>query len=149
MVLSWQHNWLTILGNHLPVTDNIFSLNSPQVWDNNDISILARGDASESDMAQAVNRVKQLSGGMVVCVGNRILAEISLPIAGQISAQPMETIAGELHNIQQAAANLGCNFPDIRITLAVLSTPAIAHLRICEYGLFNLRQNEFVDLIVE
>ncbi|GAG76288.1 unnamed protein product, partial [marine sediment metagenome] len=88
------------------------------VWDCSDI--IAVG-ASESDMAQAVNRVKQLSGGMVVCAGNRILAEISLPVAGQISAQPMETIAGELHALQQAATNLGCNFPDIRITLAVLS----------------------------
>lgn len=116
------------------------------VWDCSDI--IAVG-ASESDMAQAVNRVRELGGGIVVCAGNRILAEISLPVAGIISAQPMETIAGELHNIQQAATNLGCNFPDIRITLAILSTPAIAHLRICEYGLFNLRQNKFVDLIVE
>ena len=114
-------------------------------WDCGDIIVVG---ASETDMAQAVNRVKELDGGMVVCAGSRILAEISLPVAGLISTQPMETIAGKLHVLQQAATNLGCNLPDIRITLAVLSTPAIAHLRICEYGLFNLRQNSFVDLIV-
>ena len=115
-------------------------------WDCSDIIVVG---ADETDMAQAVNRVRELDGGIVVCAGNKILAEISLPVAGLIPTQPMETIARKLRNIQQAATNLGCNFPDIRTTLAVLSTPAIAHLRICEYGLFNLRQNQFVDLIVE
>ncbi|HCP60088.1 MAG TPA: adenine deaminase, partial [Dehalococcoidia bacterium] len=63
--------------------------------------------------------------------------------------EPMETIARRLYSVQGAAAELGCTLPDIRITLAVLATPAIAHLRICEDGLFNLRENRFVDLIVD
>jgi hypothetical protein len=36
-----------------------------------------QGSRSEADMAQAVNRVKQLNGGIVVCAGNRILTEIA------------------------------------------------------------------------
>jgi adenine deaminase len=32
--------------------------------------------------------------------------------------------------------------------MAVLPTPAIPFLRICESGLFNLRENKFVELIV-
>jgi len=115
-------------------------------WDSCDIIVVG---ASDGDMAQAVNRLRELHGGIVVYAGNKILAEISLPVGGLSSPQPMETIAGNLHNIQQAATNLGCTLPDIYITLAILSTPAIAHLRICEHGLVNLRQNKFVDLIVE
>jgi len=115
------------------------------VWDCGDIIVVG---ADETDMAQAVNRIKELAGGMVVCAGNRILAEIALPVAGWISTQPMETIADKLHCIQQVATDLGGNFPDIRITLAVLPTPAIPFLRICEHGLVNLRDNRFVDLIV-
>ena len=115
------------------------------VWDCGDIIVVGAG---ETDMAQAVNKVKELDGGIVVCAGNRILAEISLPIAGTISTQPMETIAGEFHHIQQAATDLGCNLPDIRITLAVLTTLAIPFLRICEHGLVDVRQNRFIDLIV-
>ena len=114
-------------------------------WDCGDIIVVG---ADETDMAQAVNRVKELAGGMVVCAGNRILAEIALPVAGGISTEPMETIADKLYRVQQAATDLGCNFPDIRITLAVLPTPAIPFLRICEHGLVNLRDNRFVDLIV-
>ena len=116
------------------------------VWDCGDIIVVGAG---ETDMARAVNRVKEIGGGIVVCAGSRISAEISLPVAGLISTQPMETIAGKFHDIQQAAINLGCSWPDIRITLAVLSAPAIAHLRICECGLFSLRENRFVELIVD
>lgn len=115
------------------------------VWDCGDIIVVG---ADETDMAQAVNRVKELAGGIVVCAGGRILAEIALPVAGGISTQPMETIADKLHRIQQAATDLGCNLLDIRITLAVLPSPAIPFLRICEHGLVNLRDNRFVDLIV-
>jgi adenine deaminase len=122
------------------------AIGTSYVWDCGDIIVVG---ADETDMAQVINKIKQLNGGIVVCAGNRILAEIALPVAGAISTEPMETVASRLHEIQRAATDLGCNFPDIRTTLAVLSTPAIPFLRICEYGLFNLRQNQFVDLIVE
>jgi adenine deaminase len=115
------------------------------VWDCGDIIVVG---ADESDMAQAVNRVKELEGGMVVCAGGRILAEIAFPVAGGISTEPMETLADKLGRVQQAATDLGTSFPDIRLTLAVLPTAAIPFLRICEHGLVDLRQKEFVDLIV-
>ena len=118
---------------------------SSATWDCGDIIVVG---ADETDMAQAVNRLKELSGGIVVCAGNRILAEIALPVAGGVSTQPMETLASKLDDIQQVATELGSNLPDIRITLAVLPTPAIPFLRICESGLFDLKQNLFVDLIV-
>lgn len=116
------------------------------VWDMGGIIVVG---ASEADMAQAVNRVRQLKGGIVVCADGKVLAELPLPIAGLISRQPMETLAQELYAVQQAAANLGFPYPDLRTTLAVLTTPAIPFLRICEDGLFSIYQNDFVDLIVD
>ena len=110
--------------------------------------IIAVG-GSEADMALAVNRIRELQGGIVVCAGSKLLAEIAFPIGGLISLEPMESIAHKLYAIQQAAAELGCPLPDIRTTLATLTTPAIPFIRICESGLANLRQNRFVDLIVE
>jgi len=69
-------------------------------------------------------------------------------VAGEISTEPMEAIAGKLERIQRAAKDLGAKSTDIRLTMSVLPTPAIPFLRICESGLFNLRENRFVDLIV-
>jgi adenine deaminase len=114
-------------------------------WDCGDIVVVG---ADETDMAQAVNRIKELSGGVVVCAGKKILAEISFPVVGGISIEPMETVADKFYDIQQAATNLGGNFPDMRLTLAILTSPYIPFLRICEHGLVNLRDNRFVDLIV-
>jgi adenine deaminase len=115
------------------------------VWDCGDIMAVG---ANEADMARAVNRIKELGGGTVVCAGGKIVAEIALPVAGEISTEPMEAIAGKLERIQRAAEELGAKSTDIRLTMSVLPTPAIPFLRICESGLFNLRENRFVDLIV-
>ncbi len=115
------------------------------VWDCGDL--IAVG-ADEADMARAVNRIRGLGGGMVVCARGEILAEIPFPVAGEISTEPMEIIADKLRRIQKVASELGARSNDIRLTLSVLPTPAIPFLRICESGLFNLRENSFVELIV-
>ena len=114
-------------------------------WDCSDIIVVG---ANEADMAQAVNRLKELDGGFVVCADGKIPAEISLPFGGMLCTEPIETVAQKLRDIQQATEDLGCTLPDIRITLSILSTPAIPFFRICEHGLVDLRQNRFVDLIV-
>ncbi|UCG54551.1 MAG: hypothetical protein JSV32_08255 [Dehalococcoidia bacterium] len=118
---------------------------SSGAWDMSGIVVVG---ADESDMAQAVNRIKQLSGGLVVCAGGEILAETPMPIGGLISLKAMETLVQELNGVQHAAANLGFPYPDIRLTLNVLTSPAIAYLRISEDGLFDIRQNCFVDLVI-
>jgi adenine deaminase len=115
-------------------------------WDSGDLTVAG---ASEADMALAVNRIRELNGGVVVCLNGRILAEVGLPIGSIISDEPMEVLAEKLTRVQQAAAELGCTSPDIRTTLSVLPTPAIPYLRICESGLFNVRLNETVELVID
>jgi len=105
--------------------------------------------ASETDMAQAVNRIRELHGAIVVCADSKVVAEIALPIGGVISPEPMETIADKINKIQQAAARLGCTLPDIRDTMSFLGSEAIPFLRICEQGLIDLKQNRIVDLIAD
>ena len=116
------------------------------VWDTHNMTVVG---ASEADMAQAVDRIKEINGGIVICADGQILDEIALPIGGIFSQDTMEDLSQKLHDIQRTATSLGCTSPDIRLTLAVLSTAAIPFLRICEAGLVDLRQNKFVDLIVD
>ncbi len=118
---------------------------SSMAWDC--CAIVVAG-ASEADMAQAVNRIREMDGGTVVCAGGKILAEIALPVGGMISTQPAETVARQFHDIQQAAAGLGFPFPDMAVTLNVLTTPAIPFLRITEHGLVDIKTNSLVDLVV-
>jgi adenine deaminase len=114
-----------------------------------DAGILTVAGASETDMALAINRIKELGGGTVVCLNGIVVSELAFPIAGLVSEEPMEILAEKLTSIQKSAEDLGCILPDVRTTLSVLATPAIPYFRICESGLFNIRSNQMVDMIVE
>jgi adenine deaminase len=114
-------------------------------WDCGDIIVVG---AEESDMALAVNRTKELGGGVVLCTGGSIAAELALPVGGVIATEPVETVADKFKRIQQTAARLGAKSPNFALTLETLPTPAIPFLRICSSGLFDLKENRFVSLIV-
>lgn len=114
-------------------------------WDSTNLIVVG---VSETDMAQAVNRIRHLQGGTVVCLNGSIAGEAAFPIGSIISDEPVETLAEKLSGVQQAVERMGCTVPDIRTTLSVLTTPAIPYLRICESGLFDIRQNRSVSLII-
>lgn len=116
------------------------------MWDTADIGVVG---ADDGDMALAINRIKELGGGFVVCSGGKVIAEIALPVAGLFCPDSVEIMVTKLDRIQQAANVLGCTSSDIRLTLSVLSTAAIPFLRICESGLKDLKKNRMVDLIVK
>lgn len=116
------------------------------MWDSSDIGVAGVDDA---DMALAVNRIKEIGGGLIVCSEGQVIAELALPIAGLFSPEPLETIVENLDHVQQAAVNSGCVSPDIRLTLSVLSTAAIPFLRICEAGLVDVKSNQPVKLLID
>jgi len=115
-------------------------------WDS---AMIAVTGASEADMAIAVNRISELGGGTTVSLDGEIISELAFPIGGLISDEPMEALAEKLTDIQETARKMGCVSPDIRTTLSVLATPAIPYFRMCESGLYNVRTNKMVDLVVE
>ncbi len=112
-------------------------------WDCSDIVVVG---CNGTDMAQAVNRIRELGGGVAVCAEGEVIAEISYPVGAWISLEPMETIASKLNALQRTATDLGCHSPNIHLTLDVLTTPAIPFLRITEDGLMDIRQNKLVSL---
>ena len=114
-------------------------------WDSSDIIVAGTND---TDIAGAVNRIRTLQGGAVVCINGKILAELPLPIFGIMSDLPIETIAQRLRKIKSAVSVLGVPFPDPLLTLITLTGAAIPYLRICEEGLVNLKDGKTVELIV-
>ena len=104
--------------------------------------------AVEADMAMAVNRILEMGGGLVVCSGGKILAELALPVAGQISHERIEEIADRLTKIQAKAEALGFRFPDAALTLAVLTSAAIPFLRLSEDGMVDSKTGRVLDLVV-
>jgi adenine deaminase len=115
-------------------------------WDTSDIVVVG---ANNADMAAAVNRIRTLQGGAVVCKNQQILAELPLPIYGIMSELPIETIAARLKEIKNIVNRLGVDFPDPLLTLITLTGAAIPYLRICEEGLVNLKSGKRLALVAE
>ena len=114
-------------------------------WDSSDIVVVGVQDA---DMALAVNRIRAMQGGIVVCRDGKVMAELALPILGLISDQPMEALAADMGKINEAASTLGIPFASPSLTLCTLTTAAIPSFRICEEGLVNIKVGKTVGLVV-
>ncbi|MFU8769566.1 MAG: adenine deaminase C-terminal domain-containing protein [Desulfotignum sp.] len=112
---------------------------SSQAWDTSDIVVVGTHD---TDMADAVNRIRQLQGGVVIYAGGNCLAEMALPVMGLISEAPVPELARQIQAIKTAAADSGIPFPDPLLTLVTLTGAAIPYLRICEQGMVNLKTGE-------
>jgi adenine deaminase len=78
-------------------------------WDTSDIVVVGE---NEADMAEAVNRILELQGGMVLCAAGKILEEIPLPIFGVMSDLPVPEIAGRMEAMTRHAKALGFPFAD-------------------------------------
>ena len=115
-------------------------------WDTTDIVVVGSDD---SDMAAAVNRIRHLQGGAVVCLDGSIAAELPMPIFGIISDLKIEEIIQAFGKVTRAAQNLGVPFPEPILSLITLTGAAIPYLRICEEGLVNLKDGRAVALFVE
>jgi adenine deaminase len=118
---------------------------SSDAWDTTDIIVVG---ADEKDMALAVNRIRELHGGVTVCKDGKIMAELPLPIFGVLSDLDMEQLAERLESVRQAARALGVPFDDPVLSLDTLTGAAIPHLRICEEGLVNLKDGKTLTLEV-
>ncbi|GBR09310.1 adenine deaminase 1 [Asaia siamensis] len=93
---------------------------------------------SDADMALAVSRLTELGGGFVAVDGGRVIAELSLPIAGLMSDQPFETVRDDLEALRRAVGGMGGTLEEPFLQLAFLPLPVIPHLKITDLGLIDV-----------
>jgi adenine deaminase len=97
-------------------------------------------------MAFAVNRLGEIQGGYVVVADGKVLAELPLRIAGLMSTEPFEAIPDKLRALRRAAADLGCTLADPFLTVAFLPLPVIPHMKITDFGLFDVDKFALVEM---
>jgi adenine deaminase len=103
--------------------------------------------ATEEDMAGAVNRVKELHGGLVVYSEGRVLAELPMPIGGFTSDLPIEEVRQRYENVRQSLIDLGSPIKDIYLIINFLTTTVLPSLRICEMGLIDITKRKLLSLM--
>jgi adenine deaminase len=103
--------------------------------DSHNIVVIGRKD---EEMALAVNRIREIKGGVVFAREGEIVAEIPLPIAGLMSLSSMEEVAAQVEDLKKAVQGSGlAKGIDPILTLAFLSLPVIPALKLTESGLFD------------
>lgn len=102
--------------------------------------------ADDRSMALVVTRLCDLGGGIVVARGDRVLAELPLPVAGLLSDRPAAEVLEASRALTTAAAELGVSIPAPFQTLSFLCLSVVPELKITDRGLVDVRRMEIVPL---
>jgi adenine deaminase len=101
---------------------------------------------NRADMAFAANRLQAVGGGIIVVSNGRELALIELPIAGLMSNERAEIVAGKSEHLIAAMAQCGCTLNNAVMQHMFLALPVIPQLRVTDLGLVDVTRFELVSL---
>lgn len=93
----------------------------------------------DDDMAQAVNQVIQLDGGIVIVKKGKTLARLPLPVGGIMSAHKIPKLAKEIEGVTRTLMESGCPLDDPLWTLGFLSFTSLIELRITFSGVYEVK----------
>ena len=111
--------------------------------DSHNLIIVGTNDA---DMATAVRAVADMEGGFVAVAGEKVLAQLALPIAGLMSNRPIDEVVARLSALQEALRSMGCQLENPFMALSFLALPVIPELKLTDRGLFDVLKFSFVNL---
>ncbi|MCB1054520.1 MAG: adenine deaminase [Acidobacteria bacterium] len=99
-------------------------------------------------MWTAARRSGALGGGLVVALGEEVLAEVPLPVGGLMSTEPIEAVRAQLDAALGAAKELGSTLHDPFMALSFLALEVIPTLKLTDQGLVDVDRFDFVPLWV-
>lgn len=111
-------------------------------------NIVAVGMSAE-ELLLAVETVRRMRGGQAVVCGDKVLAELPLPLAGLMSAASLEQTVESVGRIRNATRDLGCRLGDPFMILSFLSLPVIPSLKLTDRGLVDVERFQFTPLFVD
>jgi adenine deaminase len=103
---------------------------------------------NRDDMAMAANILRDIGGGVVLVSQGEVLAQIELSIAGLMSDQPAEIVAGKAQRLLAAMQACGCRLNNAFMQHSLLALVVIPELRISDIGLVDVRTFKKVDVLV-
>ncbi len=104
---------------------------------------------SDTEMAAAAERVREMRGGMAVARGGEIIAELKLDVAGLMSSGTAEEVAERNGAVRAAAHELGApSNIEAFMNMAFVSLTVIPKLKMTTLGLVDVNRQEIVDLFV-
>jgi adenine deaminase len=119
------------------------AIGSTVAHDSHNLVIVGTND---QDILTIIDGIESIGGGMAVVSDGKILASLSLPIAGLMSEASVQEVNQQLEKLNAAAKKLGCKVPDPFMILSFLSLPVIPELKLTDKGLVDVNQFKIVPL---
>jgi adenine deaminase len=101
----------------------------------------------DNQMAIAVNKLKEISGGQIVVKDSQIIGQVELPIAGLMSDEPMKIISEKAASVLKGFRSCGCTISNPNMQLSLLALVVIPELRISDQGLVDVTEFKLIPLI--
>ncbi len=103
---------------------------------------------NDHDIAAAIKALEKMRGGQVAVEDGKVTAALPLPIAGLVSDQLLETVIGNISELNAAAAKLGTTLDAPFMTLSFVSLSPIPELKLTDQGLVDAINLKLTDVIV-
>lgn len=101
----------------------------------------------EAAMAQAANALAEQGGGMLVVRAGQVRASVELPIAGLMSDERAEVVAGKAEAVLAEYRACGCRLNNANMQLSLLALVVIPELRISDLGLVDVTKFQLVNVL--
>ena len=102
--------------------------------------------ADDESMFTAVRTIAAMQGGMAVAQGDKVLAQLALPIAGLMSDQPIEVVREQYDHLVAAARHLGSPLHDPMMGIGFMALSVIPSLKLTDMGLVDVDAFELTSL---
>jgi len=114
--------------------------------DSHNMIIAGVDDASIFKAARHLNKMK---GGLVYAVGDTIVLDLPLPVAGLMSDRDADFVIGRLRAFEELFEREGLTNHTPLMTLSFMALPVIPSLKITDAGLIDVDRFAPVDLYVD
>jgi adenine deaminase len=119
---------------------------STMFWDSVDTIVVGSDLPS---METVLARLKEIGGGAVYAIGKERVAEFRASLGGVYSQKPMEVLRDEMKHLEGELKRNGVRWEKPMLTIDILGTPAIPHLRITHQGYVRLRDRQVLGVEVK
>ena len=104
---------------------------------------------SEAEMAIAANELAKVGGGQIVVKDGKVIGLVELPIAGLMSNDRAEVVAGKAATVLTGFMACGSQLNNPNMQLSLLALVVIPELRISDLGLVDVTQFKFIPVLEE
>jgi adenine deaminase len=98
----------------------------------------------EVDMALALNRMREMGGGIVLAHEGRVRSEIPLPIGGLMSLESLEGLASQIDSLNGLLRQMGCSLESPVFTIGFLTFSALPWVRLTPHGVRDVRSGQVI-----